>query len=99
MTTTEIPIACTLTSEQLQERRSTLLEPVSQAVLEVQEREQGYAYRFPANMLEALFQVIRLEHQCCAFLRFTLTVEPGDGPLWLEVAGPEGTKELLAAFL
>jgi len=28
-------------------------------------------------------------------LKFTIRVEPGDGAIWLEMTGPEGTKELL----
>lgn len=99
MSETGNPIVCTLTSEEKRERRSTLLDQVGQAVQERQEREQGYAYRFASDMLEDLVQVIRLERQCCAFLRFTLTAEPGDGPLWLEITGPEGTKEFLGSFL
>jgi hypothetical protein len=98
MSTTEIPIVCTLTDTQLQERRNTLLLQVGQAVQEVQEREQGYAYRFPGERLEELAHVIGLERQCCAFLRFTLTAEPGNGPLWLEITGPAGTKEFLASL-
>jgi hypothetical protein len=42
---------------------------------------------------------IDLERRCCAFLRFRLTVEPGGGPIWLELTGPPGTRELLAAEL
>ena len=42
---------------------------------------------------------IDLERRCCAFLRFRLTVEPGEGPIWLELTGPPGTREFLAAEL
>ncbi|MBA3355700.1 MAG: hypothetical protein H0U18_07115 [Pyrinomonadaceae bacterium] len=40
--------------------------------------------------------LVELEHQCCPFLKFNITVEPGDGPVWLEMTGPQGTKEFLA---
>ena len=98
MSLTELPIACTLTDLELQERRSTLLHQVGQDIQEVVEREQGFAYRFPAERLPELAHIIGLERQCCAFLRFTLTIEPGNGPLWLEVTGPEGTKDFLITF-
>jgi hypothetical protein len=42
------------------------------------------------------FFTMRLLRQCCPFLRFAITVEPGNGPIWLEMTGPEGTKEFLA---
>ena len=45
-------------------------------------------------------QVQRLEQRkCCSFLRFALVVAPGEGPVWLELTGPEGTKELLRGIL
>jgi hypothetical protein len=43
--------------------------------------------------------VIDAEHRCCRFLRFLLVVEPGYGPVWLEVTGPEGTKGFISAML
>ena len=43
--------------------------------------------------------VIDAERRCCRFLRFVLIVEPDDGPLWLELTGPEGTEDFLSALL
>ena len=98
MSVEDIPIACTLLPDQYQERRA-LLEPARQAVQEVRECERGYAYRFPADRLEGLAHIVDLERQCCPFIRFTLTVEPGNGPLWLEISGPSGTKDFMSSFL
>lgn len=94
---TSLPIACSLTSAELQERRSTLLQKVRSAVVEVRELEDGYAYSFPSEgeWLRELADVIDLERRCCPFLRFRITVEANDGPMWLELRGPEGTKEFL----
>jgi hypothetical protein len=38
-----------------------------------------------------------LERRCCAFLHLRLTVRPGEGGIWLEMTGPPGTPEFLAA--
>ena len=94
---TDLPIACNLTSAELQARRRTVLDKVRRAVLEVRELENGYAYAFPAegNWLREMAGVIDLERQCCPFLRFQLTVEASGGLLWLEMTGPEGTKAFL----
>jgi hypothetical protein len=46
--------------------------------------------------LALLEEFIQLESECCRFLRFQLTVEPGGGPVWLELIGPPGTREFLA---
>src|SRR2546428_4904935 len=93
----DLPIACTLTSSELQERRRTVLEKLRRAVLEVRELEDGYAYCFPSEgeWLPELAAMIDLERQCCPFLRFRLTVEANGGPVWMELTGPEGTKDFL----
>ena len=93
----EVSIACSLTTPELQERRSNLLQKVRGAALELKELEDGFAYRFPSDdaLLADLFTLIQLEHQCCPFLRFSLIVAAGNGPVWLELTGPPGTKELL----
>jgi hypothetical protein len=59
----------------------------------------GATFRFSSGpaILALLTEFVRLESQCCQFLRFRLTVEPGGGDLWLELTGPDGTREFLAA--
>ena len=98
MSELSLPIACTLSESELRERRETVLQKVRSAVSEVREFENGYAYQFPSNegMTLELARLIDLEHQCCPFLRFQLTIEPGEGPVWLEITGPEGTKDFLS---
>ena len=96
---TSLPIACSLTSAELQERRSTLLQKVGSAVLEVKELDDGYSYSLPSEgkWLRELASLIDLERQCCPFLRFRITVEANGGPMWLDLTGPEGTKEFLVS--
>ena len=98
---TDLPIACTLLEAERQQRRAQLLDRVFTRVLESRPLDDGYALRFAAgaDVLADLTQLIQLEHECCAFLRFCLTVEPGNGPMWLELTGPTGTKAFLEAAL
>lgn len=98
MAESNCPLACTLTDAELQDRRSGLLRVIGQVVQEGVERENGFAYRFPASVFGQLAQIIDLERQCCAFLRFTLTVEPANGPIWLEITGPQETKAFIASL-
>jgi len=93
-----LPIACSLTNSELQERRRDVLRKVRSAVTELRELEDGYAYCFPSDekWLTELTTLVSLERQCCPFLRFRLTVESGNGPIWLEMTGPDGTKDFLA---
>ena len=95
--TSGLPIACSLTAAELQERRSTVLQRVRRAVLEVRELEDGYLYIFPSagEWVSELANLIDLERQCCPFLQFRITVAPNNGPLSLEMTGPEGTKDFL----
>jgi len=98
---TDLPIACTLQEAELQRRRIDLLERVFARAHESRPVADGYAIRFAADdaALAELLQLIRLERQCCAFMKFRLTVEPADGPVWLELTGPEGTKSFLESTL
>lgn len=94
---TNLPVACTLTGPELQERRRQVLRKVGEAVLEVKDLGDGYAYRFPTDevWIAELAKLITFERQCCPFLKFNVRIEPGAGPIWLELTGPEGTKDFL----
>jgi len=38
---------------------------------------------------------VEAERACCRFLRFSLELEPGEGPIRLRITGPEETKAFL----
>ena len=97
----EIPIACSLTDSDFQERRAGVLTTVRGGVVETRELEDGYAYQFPSDVswLATLANLIAVERECCSFLRFNLRIEPGEGPIWLELTGPPGTKDFLNSIL
>ena len=97
---TGLPIACSLTGSEFQERRSGLLRKVKEAVLELKELQDGYAYRFPsdATWINELANLITIERECCRFLQFVIRLEPGDGPIWLELTGTDGSKEFLSSL-
>jgi len=88
-----------LTEPELQERRRTVLQKFKSAVTEVRELESGYSYCLPSDeeWLTELTSLVNLERRCCPFLKFTITAEPDGGPLRLELTGPPGTKDFLAA--
>ena len=98
----ELPVACTLSEPELQARRAGVLAAIRRDQEEARWLPDGVALRFAAepDRLATLAAFIDLEHRCCAFLRFRLTVEPGGaGAIWLELTGPPGTREFLAAEL
>jgi hypothetical protein len=59
----------------------------------------GYAFRFAAGQLLELVRFIDNERKCCPFMTFGLQIGPQDGPVWLQMTGPEGTREVLQAEL
>jgi hypothetical protein len=95
---TELPVSCTLSERDLAERRAGLLTDLRRYRQGARWSPDGVALRFPfgPSVMAALTEFIRLESQCCPFLRFQLTVEPGGGPVWLELSGPAGTRDFLA---
>ena len=97
MEQTTLAVACNLVPEELQERRNTLLRRVKNAVVAERTLPDGYAYGFPptGDSLVELANLIAFERQCCPFLSFNLRVEPGAGPIWLELTGPAGTRDFL----
>jgi hypothetical protein len=98
---TELPVACTLAERELAERRAGLLTELRRHRQEARWLSDGVALRFPSrpSVMSVLAEFVRLESQCCPFLRFQLTVEPGGGPVWLELSGPAGTCDFLAGEL
>ena len=96
----DIPVVCSLSPAELEERQNRVLAQMSQAILETRETATGYTFRFaPAKeTITQLAQVIALESECCPFITFQLTATSGNGPLWLELIVPEDAKPLVASF-
>lgn len=95
----DIPIACdasALTAQQT-ERWMMVGKQMYQAIQEVRELFNGYAFRLPSDaaMLMVIAEDLSIERLCCPFLLFTLEIAPAGGPLWLSFTGGEGVKEFL----
>ncbi|GIV97096.1 MAG: hypothetical protein KatS3mg057_1753 [Herpetosiphonaceae bacterium] len=97
----DLPIVCSLTEPELQQRREAVFSRIAALVQERRALDNGYALRFAAEdaILEELIRLIQLERVCCPFLQFRLIVEQSGGPVWLELVGPEGTRAFLEAEL
>ena len=97
----ELPIACTLPAGELAARAADLLPGVAHLANSRVPIKDGYRFEFVASSdcLNAIVAIIDAERQCCRFMRFQLTVEPGGGPVRLDVTGPAGTAEFLAGLV
>ena len=97
----DLPIACTLTPEELRRGREALLPGLIARAQAHEAVAGGFRFRFKseAGLIPALAAMIEAERRCCRFLHFQVTAEPDEGPVWLEVTGPAGTTDLLAGWI
>ena len=97
----DLPIVCTLSPEALQARRRGLLSSLLRRAEGQEKLPDGLRLRFPpsAETLAAVASAVEAEPHCCRFLRFGITVEADGGRIILELSGPPGTREFVAALL
>ncbi|HEU0116926.1 MAG TPA: hypothetical protein VFQ80_19685 [Thermomicrobiales bacterium] len=90
-------VACALSERDRAARGAMLARELFAGAEAREELADGYAWRFPgdAGVLAKLADFIAGERTCCTFFRFEIDVEPGLGPIWLRLRGPEGTKTFL----
>ncbi len=64
-------VSCTLTSGQMRQRRSEVLQPLKNLITSQTALDDGYRFTFEPSdeCLNALLHFIQLERACCAFLR------------------------------
>jgi hypothetical protein len=95
----EIPIVCTLSDAEFRERERVVLEKIRAAVVDAVETDEGFVFTFPSDddSFAALNEFIVVERRCCPFLDFKMTVPRGAGLIQLELSGPEGAKDFIAA--
>lgn len=93
------PVACTPNAIPAEERSRwvELGRKVYGAVEAVHELADGYACRLPgdARSLRDVAEYVSRDRLCCAFLRWTIRVEPERGELWLIITGSAAAKQLL----
>lgn len=89
-------VACKLTTPELQERKRTVIATLKSFVLEKVETKHGIQYKFEGtdHLIDLVSSFIKTERLCCDFFDFTMSIR-ADGSLWLELSGPEGTKQFI----
>ena len=96
----QIPIVCTLAPETARTRRAALLPALVRRASQREETANGYRFVFSASteILRAITDVIEAERQCCRWLKFRLEVRPDLEGFVLDLSGPSGAREFLAAL-
>ncbi len=92
---------CKLTTPELQQRKSIVIESLKKQVILTKELAKGYAFKFTGTdkMVDELTEFIKTERECCDFFTFTLSVKGDKSEIWLEMTGAEGTKDFMKAEL
>ena len=92
-----LPIACSLNPIEFLRRRDTLLPGVVASAESSEPLPDGARWRFrpSSHLMLALATMIDAERRCCPFLRFQVVAEADNGPIWLDVTGPAGTRDFL----
>jgi hypothetical protein len=96
----DLPIACTLTEAELEQRREAIMDAFRRMQATITELPEGYVFICAATS-KALMQVTQLvdmERQCCPFLTFNIVVDAATAPIRLEVTGPKDAKAVIAEF-
>ena len=78
-------------------RYNTITQTLKDARQELQELDDGYAFRFKAEsqLIQNAAEFIVYERLCCPFFDFELSVENAGDSLWLRLRGQEGIKEFI----
>jgi hypothetical protein len=83
----DVPVVCTLSAIELQERKATILNSVRNRAAGKTPIPQGYRYEFSnhGTTLQDVRRLVELEQQCCKFLGFSLT--ENENTIRLDVTG------------
>jgi hypothetical protein len=100
MDESQTPLACTLSRVEFESMREGLLPGLLAKADGKESIPTGFRWTFNSpDLIREAAVVIESERRCCGFLRFVLTVEPGEGPMFFEVTGPSGTEDFLSGLL
>jgi len=97
----DLPIVCSLTPDALEARRQGLLSELLHQSSRDEFLEDGLRLQFnpSSDTMATLARAVESERRCCRFLRFTITFEPDGGAMTLDLTGPPGTRDFMAAML
>jgi hypothetical protein len=95
-----VPIACTLTAEELHCGAAELLPGLAAIASQIQPISEGVRLEFAVvpGIVPQIAAVVERERQCCQFLNFELDVASAEGPVTLVMHGPPGTGAFLAGL-
>jgi hypothetical protein len=97
----KIPIACTLTVDEMPDRLRDWQELRERALLSATEIPGGMRLRFAADAQADVQQLVAAEQVCCAFLEFVVhdgNVDDDRGAFVVDVLAPAGAEVVTRAL-
>jgi hypothetical protein len=92
-------LTCNLDGIPSQERPryTELFESLRHAIRDKRELPDGYALLLdPAQVtMDQALEWAKLERECCPFLEMQVRWDIENGPVWLDLKGPEGVKDFI----
>ena len=90
-------LTCSLTSDELMERKKELKETVFPKMIKKEALDNGYIYYFEDEqpLAEDILEFIGKKKQCCPFFKFDFSVLPFKKGLALQISGSPGVKDFL----
>ncbi len=90
-------VSCTLTSEELVERKAYLKEQVMSKVIrkEIQAGAHIFYFEDDPDLLRHLMEFVQEEKDCCPFFKFDLSILPFEQGIALQVSGSEAAMEMM----
>ena len=94
-------LVCKLTTPEMDERKKTVLASLRKQVLDKEELEDGYRFKFVGtdSMINELTEFAKTERHCCDFFTFNLSMSGDTSAVWFEITGPSGAKEFIGTEL
>ena len=91
--------ACSLTSAELQQRKATIIQDLKSILINKEELEYGYAYKFDANdeVIDLLSEFVKVERKCCNFFHFQIAINSQETVL--SITGEPEAKDFLVTEL
>jgi hypothetical protein len=97
---TDEPLACKLTDAELRARREGLLATARRLVTQASWRGDGLVLDLAPTpeTRTVVLELVKVEGECCPFLRFDLSSGPDGMSTQLAIMGPPGTRAFLESL-
>ena len=90
-------VICTLSEEDLIERKEKLKSEIFSKTIKIDEVKYGYIFHFndDPNLLTMLTEFIISEQSCCKFFQYDLSIKPSNKGIAVKISGPVLAKMML----